>query len=228
MHSLEESGVASAPSWSQASSETVRSIVRQAGAIVLQVDSAVTRVHGLAWLTNQREAAVLRRLADLQAEASAGAWSAERLVSARLGVIRPRRSEINALGQEYLRGLAPDVVEAAHRIRRSGISVGLASDVAVEALFGVATALGVTPEDIEAPTVRFDALGFYTSSDVTRRTGASRLGRVFIGARPPEFGVRSEDAFIRYTGFVQQDGAVATPILDSVASYAELALLVAG
>jgi hypothetical protein len=203
---------------------------------VLQVDSAVARVHGLAWLTNQRESAVLRRLADLQAEAAAGNWSAEQLVSARLGIIRPRRAEINALGQEYLGSLAPGVADAAHRIRRSGISVGLASDVAVEALFGVATALGVMPEDIHAPTVRFDALGFYTGSHLARRRGgrlsgyraaSDDVGCVFIGARPPEFGMQPEDAFIRFTGFVQQEGVPQAQMLDSVGSYAELVTLVA-
>jgi hypothetical protein len=230
MRSLKESGVADATSWSHAPLGSTRSVVRQAGAIVLQVDSAVARVHGLAWLTNQRESAVLRRLADLQAEATAESWTAEQLASARLGVIRPRRSEVNALGQEYLRSLAPGVADAAHRIRRSGISVGLASDVAVEALFGVATALGVTPEDIHAPTVRFDALGFYTGSDVARRRSARTadgVGCVFIGARPPEFGMQREDAFIRFTGFVQQEGIPHTEALDTIGSYAELAALVA-
>ena len=54
-----------------------------------------------------------------------------------------------------------------------------------------------------------------------------RAGRVYIGARPSELGMQRGDAFIRFTGFVEQDGQGATPALDSVGSFAELATLVA-
>jgi hypothetical protein len=237
MHSVEQSGVARRPASFDRLAGDTRAVVREAGTVMLQVDSAVSRIHGLAWLTDQRESAVLLRLAEVQAEAVANAWPPEQLVCARLSVIRPRRAEINALGRAYLDALAPGVAEAAHRIRRSGIAVGLASDVAGEALFGLATALGVTPEDIWAPTLRFDALGFHTGSEVVRRSSsatdgftsvAGRDGRVYVGARPPELGMQRGDAFIRFTGFVEQDGKVSTPALDSVGSFAELATLVAG
>ena len=234
---LHESGVASTPSWYGQLSGNTRSVVRSAGAIVLHVDSAVTTMHGLTWLTDQRDSSLLRQLAELQAESVAEGWSAEQLVAARIAIIRPRRSEINALGREYLRALAPGVIDAAHRIRRSGIAIGLSTDVAVEALFGVATALGVTPEDIHAPAVRFDALGAFAGCDVARRgrdtatlyrASAMSGACVFVGARPPEFGVQPEDAFIRFTGIVHQEAAVTMPVLDSARSFSELASLVGG
>lgn len=238
MYSAEHSGVVRRPSSFDRLAGETRSIIRQAGIVMLQVDATVSRIHGLAWLTAQRDTAILLRLAEVQGEATAEGWTPEQLVAARLSVIRPRRSEINALGRAYLDALAPGVAEATHRIRRSGITVGLSSDVAVEALFGVATALGVTPEDIQAPTLRFDALGFFTGSELSRRASAGleeglsplvdRAGRVYIGARPSELGMQRNDAFIRFTGFVEQDGHIATPALDSVGSFAELATLVTG
>jgi hypothetical protein len=237
MHSAEQSGVATRPASFDRLGADTRSIIRQAGMVTLQVDSTVSRIHGLAWLTAERDSSVFLRLAEVQASAVANAWTPEQLVSARLAVIRPRRSEINALGRAYLDGLAPGVIDAAHRIRRAGIVVGLFSDVAAEALFGVATALGVTPEDIRAPTLRFDALGSYTGSEVAgrargaaagRRPVAERAGTVYVGAQVPELGMERGDAFIRFAAFVQQEGRLATPALDSVGSFAELATLVTG
>jgi hypothetical protein len=237
MYSAEQSGVVSRPTSLDRVFGDTRSIIRQTGMVMLQVDATVSRIHGLAWLTNQRESDALLRLAEVQAQAAAEGWTPERLVAARLSVIRPRRSEINALGRAYLEAVAPDAAEAAHRIRRAGIAVGLSSDVAVEALFGVATALGVTPEDIHAPTLRFDALGFFTGSEMGRRSSrpadgfagaAERADYVFIGTRPPELGRQRGVPFVSFTGFVEQDGHLGTPALDSVGSFAELATLVTG
>src|SRR4051812_43674867 len=141
MYSADHSGLVKRPTSFDRVLGDARSIIRRAGTVMLQVDATVTGIHGLAWLTAQRDATVMARLAALRDEAAANHWTAEQLVCARLSVIRPRRSEINALGRAYLDALAPGAAEAAHRIRRSGVDVGLSSDVAVEALFGVATAL---------------------------------------------------------------------------------------
>jgi hypothetical protein len=196
--------------------------------VVLQVDGVVTRVQGLAWLMGQRDAATMRRLSDLQIEAMADGWTADELIRARLSCLRPRRAEINALGRAYLDGLAPGVVSAAHRIRRAGITVELSGEVGVESLFHVADALGVTPDAINAPRLRFDALGAWTGCDLGERANASaeRSGRLFVGTRQSEALIdRSRDAFVRYTGFVAHEG---TSSATSVASFADLAELVLG
>jgi hypothetical protein len=196
--------------------------------VVLQVDGVVSRVQGLAWLMSQRDASTLRKLADLQVEAMADGWTADELVRGRLSCLRPRRAEINALGRAYLDGLAPGVVNAAHRIRRAGITVELSGEVGVESLFHVADALGVTPEAINAPRLRFDALGSYSGCDLSGRATASaeQGGRLFVGTRQSESLVDgTRDAFVRYTGFVAHEGISSAT---SVASFADLAELVLG
>jgi hypothetical protein len=203
--------------------------------VVLQVDGVVTRVQGLAWLMAQRDAETLRRLSDLQVEAMADDWAPDALVRARLACLRPRRAEINALGRAYLDGLAPGVVNAAHRIRRAGIAVELFGEVGVESLFHVADALGVTPDAIHGPRLRFDALGSYVGCELGERASTivhgvgsttDRAGRLYVGTRQSELLVDgARDAFVRYTGFVTHEGSSTAT---SVASFAELAELVLG
>jgi hypothetical protein len=199
-------------------------------AVILQVDATVTRIHGLGWLTAQRDAGTLRRLSELQVEGMANGWSAADFVRARLALLRPRRAEVNALGRAYLDALAPGVVGVAHRIRRAGITLLLSGEVAVEALFGVADALGVVPADIRAPHICFDALGAYAGCDVERwrTSGAPDDGnagrRLFVGTRQAEsLADRERDTFVRFTGFVAHEGGSTS---ESVKSFAELAELV--
>jgi phosphoserine phosphatase len=211
---------------------------RRVDVVVLQVDSTVSAIHGLAWLIERRDPSVLTRLSELQTEAREKGWTSTDVARARLSVLRPRREEINALGQAYLGAMLPGAAEAAHRLRRAGISVALASEVAAEALFGVANALGVGPSDIQAPHLRFDALGAYVSSSSPARLaedegdtadyGASEQATrtLFVGTRPPELLTQTErDSFVAFTGVVAREGG-ASDAHETIGSFAELPELV--
>lgn len=195
-------------------------------AIVLQVDATVSAVDGLAWLAARRDAATADRLAALQREAAAQRWGWADLTRARLKQLRPRRAEVNELGAAYLAALVPGAAQAAQALRRAGISVSLASDVAAEALFGIATALGVSPNELFAPRLRFDALGAYVGCDLnTARvddandaTGSPSFApttrTMFVGTRRTAvFAPRLTDDFVAFAGVVAREGvsdAVAT------------------
>jgi phosphoglycolate phosphatase-like HAD superfamily hydrolase len=203
-------------------------------AVVLQVDATVSNVHGLAWLMERRDATALARLSELQAEAKEAGWGLSDLSRARLSYLRPRRAEINALGQAYLAGMLPGTVDAVRRLRRAGISVVIASEVAHEALFGVANALGLGTSEILAPRLRFDTLGAYVGCDVSalraaRESEASDYPSagartVYVGTRQSELLAPSErDSFVAFTGVVAREGL--PPAQRSVDSFADLATL---
>jgi hypothetical protein len=207
-------------------------------AVVLQVDATVSRVHGLAWLMERRDAATLTRLSELQAKATEGAWSVIDLTRARLSYLRPRRAEINALGQAYLAEMLPGVVDAVRRIRRTGIAVSIASEVATEALFGVANAIGIGTQELHGPRLRFDALGAYVGGDIAPRRvdaeadvegflpNAAAPRTLYVGTRQSELLAPTErDAFIAFTGVVAREGFAAP--YESVDSFADLADLLA-
>jgi hypothetical protein len=213
--------------------ERVESAIPGVDAVVLQVDATVSNIHGLAWLIERRGDDILTRLSELHAQAKVAGWGWAELSRARLSVLRPRRAEINALGQAYLGGMLPGVVDATRRLRRAGIAVSIASEVAQEALFGVANALGLGTAEILAPRLRFDTLGAYVGCDLSALRGGSdvELGEagadtrtVYVGTRhsdmlaPPE-----PDAFIAFTGVVAREGV--SPSKRSVDSFADLAQL---
>jgi hypothetical protein len=210
---------------------------RLADVVVLQVDSTVSAIQGLAWLIERRDPSVLTRLSELQAEAREEGWTWRDVARARLSVLRPRREEINALGQAYLKAMLPGAVEAAHRMRRAGISVALASEVAAEALFGVANALGVGPADIQAPHLRFDALGAFVSSSLpmpaaeeesdplAAGTSSPAPRTLYVGTRPSELLTQAQrDSFVAFTGVVAREGV--SGARETIGSFAELPALV--
>ncbi|MDQ6635739.1 MAG: hypothetical protein M3Z10_13395 [Gemmatimonadota bacterium] len=198
--------------------------------VVLQVDATVSNVHGLAWLIERRDDGILTRLSELHARAKEAGWSWAELSRARLALLRPRRSEINDLGQAYVGAMLPGVVDATRRLRRAGISVTIASEVAQEALFGVANALGLGTAEILAPRLRFDTLGAYVGCDVSAllRDHAERDaagGRtVYVGTRQSEMLAPADSgAFVAFTGVVARDGVPST--LRSVDNFADLGAL---
>lgn len=189
--------------------------------VVLQVDATISGIDGLTWLSSRRDAASAAFLVSLQREAVEGTWSAATHARARLAHLRPRRAEVNELGSAYLAALTPGAVAAVQAFRRAGIAVALASDVGAEALFGVATALGVSPDELRAPRLRFDALGAYVGCDLSgsgaeldddSASGAPAAvtaprRTLFVGTRrSPVFAPRGSDAFIAFSGVVAREG----------------------
>lgn len=202
-------------------------------AVVLQVDGTVSAIDGLAWLAARRDTATADRLAELHREAAAQRWGWTDLTRARLKHLRPRRAEVNELGAAYLASLVPGAADAAQALRRAGVAVSLASDVAAEALFGVATALGVSPNELYAPRLRFDALGAYVGCDLnTARvddandatgspTSASAARTIFVGTRRTAvFAPRLSDDFIAFSGVVAREGI--SDALATVGTFPEL------
>ena len=206
---------------------------RRPDAVILQVDATVSGIDGLAWLAARRDGAAADRLAELQNEAASQRWGWADLTRARLKLLRPRRAEVNELGAAYLAAILPGAADAAQALRRAGIAISLASDVAAEALFGIATALGVSPNELYAPRLRFDAIGAYVgcdlntarvddTSDTTGSPASTSTTRTtFVGTRRTAvFAPRLSDDFIAFSGVVAREGLADGPV--AVATFPEL------
>ena len=88
--------------------------------VVLDVDSTVSGVEGLEWLSSRRDAAVSREVGQLTQQATNGEIPLEQVYARRLELIAPSETEVNELSRFYERRLAPRAVpDVARRTARA-------------------------------------------------------------------------------------------------------------
>ena len=176
--------------------------------------------------------------ADLTANAMQGGVPLEEVYGLRLNAIRPRREEVDALSRAYVEALAPGAVETIERLRRLGVQVVLVSGGLRHALLRMALQLGLSPGDVHAVALRFDAGGAYqgydTASPMTTSDGKRRMVDnleprrtvLAVGDGATDLAMRDVvDLFAAYTGFITRPNVVERADV-VVASFAELERLV--
>ncbi|MEP6491492.1 MAG: HAD-IB family phosphatase [bacterium] len=206
--------------------------------LVLDVDSTVSGIEGIDWLAARRGEVVARRVADLTKSAMQGGIPLEDVYGQRLSEIRPRRDEVDALARAYVDAMAPGAVDVIANIRRAGVQVVLVSGGLRHALLRMALELGLSPGDVHAVSLQFDAGGAYrgydAASPLTTADGKRRVvtdlaldGPVLAaGDGATDLAMRDVvDLFVAYTGFVSRPNVVDYADM-AVASFAELERIV--
>lgn len=206
--------------------------------VILDVDSTVSGIEGIDWLAARRGASVASKVASLTDDAMRGAIALEQVYAARLGLVRPRREDVEALSDAYVAAVAPKCAEAIGRLRAANVRVVLVSGGLRPAILPLASAVGVDAHDLHAVEVHFDDAGEYagfdTSSPLATAVGKRSLVEFLKLARPilavgdgsTDVAMRpAVDRFACFTGFVRRD-AVVQKADDVVASFDELLQLV--
>ena len=202
--------------------------------VVLDVDSTVSGIEGIDWLAARRGDVIARRVADLTSNAMQGGVALEHVYGLRLNAIRPRRDEVDALARAYVDALAPGALETIDRLRRLSVQIVLVSGGLRHALLRMALHLGLSPSDVHAVALRFDAGGAYqgydatspmTTSDGKRRMVESLAldGPILaVGDGATDLAMRDAvDLFAAFTGFITRPNVVEHADV-VVASFAEL------
>jgi len=208
--------------------------------VVLDVDSTLSGVEGIDWLAACRGDAMARAVAEMTRAAMQGGVPLEQVYGRRLAKIRPRHDEIEALSHVYVERVAPGAVDVIHRMQRAGIQVQLVSGGLRPALLRLAYHVGLSPGDVHAVPIHFDAVGAYTdydaSSPLTRSSGKRDVVRglaldgpvIAVGDGVTDVAMREAvDSFAAFTGFVQRQPVIDAAD-DTVASFSELERLVFG
>lgn len=147
--------------------------------LVLDVDSTLSRVEGIAWLAARRGGGVARQVEAMTEQAMNGAVPLEEVYSARLAIVRPSRADITALADAYRAGILPGAREALAALRARGVRLTIVSGGIREAILPLAADLGVPPGQVHAVPVTFARDGQYTGFDaaspLTRRWGKPTL-----------------------------------------------------
>jgi phosphoserine phosphatase len=208
--------------------------------IVLDVDSTLSGVEGIDWLAACRGEAMARAISEMTYAAMQGGVPLEQIYGRRLSKIRPRHDEIEALSHVYVERIAPGAVDAIRRMQRAGVQVQLVSGGLRPALLRLAYHIGLSPGDVHAVPIHFDAVGAYTdydaSSPLTTSSGKRDVVRklaleapaIAVGDGVTDVAMREAvDSFAAFTGFARRQ-----PVIDAaddvVASFAELERLVFG
>jgi phosphoserine phosphatase len=164
----------------------------------------------------------------------------EAVYGARLALVRPTLSEVDALGGVYVDTLAPGASDAVSALRSQGVRVVLVSSGIRQSVMAVATYIGLADGDVHAVELAFDGNGDYAGFDrhspLTVATGKRDIVASLALPRPilavgdgiTDLAMKEAvDAFAAFTGFETRSAVVAKADL-VIGSFAELRIVVEG
>jgi phosphoserine phosphatase len=215
--------------------------------VVLDVDSTLTRVEGIEWLAERRGPSVAHAVAEMTQRAMEGALPLDSVYGARLALVQPARSDVEALADAYDAGVVTGARLAIGEIQGAGIRVVAVSGGVRQAVARFAISLGIADHDVYAVSLRFMADGAYAGFDETSplaRRGGKPIVVRGLGLNRPIIGVGdgSTDAELKtmaggdapaVDAFAAFVGVASRPAVVAVADYvvhtmAELPALVLG
>jgi phosphoserine phosphatase len=183
--------------------------------VVFDCDSTLSAVEGIEELARDHREEVTR----LTTMAMNGQLPLEEVYGRRLELIRPRRQDVERIGQLYIQRLVPDAVEAVRALQRAGVAVQVLSGGLLPPVARVAAHLGIDPARVAAVDIYFDTAGGYAGFDRTSplaRSGGKRhwleerareLPRpvLLVGDGATDLEARpAVDAFAAFTGVVER------------------------
>lgn len=133
--------------------------------VVLDVDSTLSYTEGIEWLAMRRGDAVSRRVAEATTRAMRGDVALQDVYAARLELVRPDRTDIEALGQEYIDTAAPGASDALATLRAAGVRLIVVSGGLRDAILPLTRMLCVPDADVHAVPIKFTDEGKYAGFD---------------------------------------------------------------
>ncbi|MBT9517186.1 MAG: HAD-IB family phosphatase [Methyloversatilis discipulorum] len=161
-------------------------------AILFDCDSTLSTIEGIDVLAEQ--AGVVDQVVPLTNAAMEGRLKLEEAYAARLDLIKPDASTIDAVGRQYIETRVEGAAEAIAALGALGWQVHVVSGGIRQAVLAIARFLGVPDERVHAVDLRFDANGHYAGFDpesplarsggkaeIVRRVGAGAERVVMVG-----------------------------------------------
>lgn len=146
--------------------------VSSAKLVVFDCDSTLSAIEGIDELARVRGPEVFARVEAMTRDAMDGKIAVEDVFSRRLEIIEPRRVDVEAVGNLYLKEIEPTALSTVNELKAAGWTVVIVSGGFRQVIAPLAKYLGVTR--IEAVDLFFDAAGNYTGFDAkfpTTRSG---------------------------------------------------------
>lgn len=131
--------------------------------ILFDCDSTLSAIEGVDELARLRGSAVFARVEALTHDAMDGKVAVESVFGERLRLIRPSRSDVAAVGKQYIDTIEPTALATIAALRAAGWDIVIVSGGFRQAIRPLADLLGVAR--VEAVDLFFDAAGEYTGFD---------------------------------------------------------------
>lgn len=135
--------------------------------VVIDLESALPSIEWASWLARRRGDIVQRRVAELAADGQRGTVAPADLYREQVALIRPRKTDLDALAAEYVARLSHETASAVRRLKAQGKRVVLVSTAPRYALMRVGARLELDFADVHGSDVRFDALGACVGFEVS-------------------------------------------------------------
>lgn len=133
--------------------------------VVLDVDSTLSCTEGIEFLADRRGPDVARSVTDATTRAMQGQIALEDVYADRLALIRPTRTEIDALAQAYMDNVSAGADTALATLRAAGVRLVVVSGGLREAILPLTRMLKVVDEDVHAVSIQFTQRGEYAGFD---------------------------------------------------------------
>lgn len=188
--------------------------------VIFDCDSTLSAIEGIDELVAAHRPAV----AALTEAAMRGEIPLEQVYARRLDIIRPRREQVEALGQRYVASVVSDGYEVLSVLRAAKIDVRVISGGLLPAVLALTRMLGVSDAAVSAVDVYFSEdgsfAGFDTTSPLARSGGKGELVKSWAsGLRQPAMmvgdGVTDLEVipyvqqFVAFAGFAEREKVIA-------------------
>lgn len=137
--------------------------------VFFDVDSTLVTVEGIDVLARGNPEIVRLTEAAMNGEIPLDAVYAKRLE-----IIRPTRTDVEALGQRYVESMVDGAEQTIATLRDAGVDVHLVTAGIAQAIAPLAAKLNIAPRAVHAVSLDFDAQGNYLDFD--RRSFLTRPG----------------------------------------------------
>lgn len=189
--------------------------------VVFDVDSTLSGIEGIDWLSSLRGPEMSAWSSGLTERAMKGDLPIEAVYSERMNAVKPSAREIEALGREYIERIAPGAKETLAELRADGIKLVMVSGGLREAIIPLARELGVSEDSLYAVSVFFERsgeyAGFENTSLLTRQEG-KRVTVQGLGLKVPVLAVGDGmtdcemkpvvTSFAAFTGFTRREPVI--------------------
>jgi phosphoserine phosphatase len=157
--------------------------------VFFDVDSTLVTIEGIDVLGGRNP-----EIARLTERAMNGEIALEDVYAKRLEIIRPSRAAVEALGDRYVASIVSGAAEAVAELRGCGVQVHLVSAGIAQAIYPLASHLGIEQRAVHAVALRFNAAGEY--EDFDRRSFLTRSGGKELVVRDVRARTHGKAAFV--------------------------------